>query len=415
MPRLISLLLFILLTVAAIAWLTGIESPFAGARTHSVLAQKGDTPPATEYKPAAPPSLLLGSNVDAGKSTANKTPVIAAAAVPSLVSVEVSPGAEWPDEPAVRKLLTRLAAEGLTTGGRGAGFFIDRQGTILTTFSALLGGFAWTARTADGQEYEAALVGADAVADLALLRVTKPDATPVRWAAVPPGFAEHLLMLGFGAQDGPRVTSVMTGSGLLETTLPEEALTLKYYLVDGAEQRAGWLLLTMDGAAAGIVARLALAGEGTAKTAVVICPESLAPVIELLGNSPVPHRVYPGLVTREITPALARQLGLPPDRGLLVTKLSADSPLKLAGLQTGDVVTELGGVLVNSKAQFFQSLSVMAIGAKVPLTVQRDGRLLTLQVILREYKNIAQDWLDLVAKHQKSQPPLMSDKTMTDK
>ncbi|MDR1304022.1 MAG: S1C family serine protease [Verrucomicrobiales bacterium] len=414
MRRLIFLILFVLLTVGILAWLTGIEGPFASARTHSVLTKGGkmsaggNFSSAKEAKPAGT-SLLLGSNVDSSKPGANKAQAAAMAAVPSLVAIETKPGARWGENSAAKRLVTKLAANGLTPVRSGSGFFIDRQGTILTNFGALLNGYAWTAHTTDGKDYEVTLLGADAATDLALVRIARPDTTPVRWAGAAPNFAEDLLMLGFDPKEGPRVIDAMASSGLLEVTDPVATLTLKYYLVDGtlAEQRDGWLLLNLDGAAAGVVARIEHPHGRMAKETTVLSPEGIGPVLELLQNSPLVHRIYPGIECQELTPELANLTASKLTQGLLVTNVRDDSPLNAAGLRADDVIISLGNTAVTAKAHFYQSLSNMAVGAKVPLGIRRGDRSMTLQVILREYhhgaQELLQDWLDLVAKHRKDQ------------
>jgi S1-C subfamily serine protease len=399
MRRLIFLILFVLLTVAAIAWLTGIESPFAGARTHSVLTKDlRETNSGAKSEAKMPvSSLLLGSNVDQGRQGMNKAQAAATAVVPSLVSVEVSKGARWQGEAMARKLLGRLAADGVTAGSGGGGFLVDSHGLILTNFSTLLGGFSWTVHAADGRDYEASLVGVDAVTDLALIRIARDDTVPVRWSGTAPNFAENMLLMGFDPKDGPRVADVMVSSGMLEEALGGDMIAVKHFLVDYSplDRKRGWLLLNLDGGTTGIVSNN-----------VVMAAESVMPVIEMLQNSPTLHRIYSGIDSKELTPELANLAGARVDKGLLVTRVENDSPLRDAGLQAGDVVVGFGDVAVLSKAQFHRLLSGMAIGAKVPLIVQRGEQRLTLQVVLEEHKGGVQDlvrqWLELVVKYRKN-------------
>jgi S1-C subfamily serine protease len=393
MRRLIFLVLFVLLALAAVAWLTGIERPFVGARTHSVLAKDFREASSGAKSEAKMPvsSLLLGSNVDQGRQGASKAQVAATAAVPSLVAVEVSKGAQWRGEAMARKLLGRHGV------AAGSGFFIDSHGLILTNFSTLLGGFSWTVHAANGRDYEASLVGVDAVTDLALIRIAKDDTVPVRWSGTAPNFAENLLLMGFDSKEGPRVLGVMASSGMLEEVPGEDVITVKHFLVDYSplDHRRGWLLLNLDGGVTGIVSN-----------SVVMAAESVMPVIELLQNSPTLHRVYSGIDSKELTPELASLAGTKVGKGLLVTKVEKDSPLCGAGLRAGDVVVGFGDAAVLSKAQFYRLLSGMVIGAKVPLVVQRGEQRLALEVVLEEHKDGVQDlvqqWLDLAVKYRKN-------------
>jgi serine protease Do len=138
---------------------------------------------------------------------------------------------------------------------------------------------------------------------------------------------------------------------------------------------------------------------------VVISTESVQPIIDALQNTPLLHRVYTGLDSRQLTSALANLTGVKPDKGLLVAQVNSDSPLATAGLQSGDVIIGLGDIAINSNMQFYQQLAGMAIGAKVPLQIQRGDQRLTLHVVLQEHKSglqqLVQQWLDLVAKKRK--------------
>ncbi|MDR0532620.1 MAG: S1C family serine protease [Verrucomicrobiales bacterium] len=413
MRRLIFLILFVLFTIATIAWLTGLESPFSGARTHSVLTHDDKSSRAKNSgtkndasKPMAA-SLLLGANVDYSKQSSGKTQAAASSAVPSLVFIEVKKDGEWRNEPAGKKLLGKLAAYGVNARAGGSGFFIDKQGTILTNFSILLGGYTWKVHSADGQDTDAELVGVDPATDLALIRISKAGTLPIRWSGSQPNFAEALLLLGFDAKNGPRVMDVMTSSGIQESANSDEAVSLKHFLVDydSLDHCPGWLLSNLEGSVVGVVAHVENPVNEQKRDTVVISTESVQPIIDALQNTPLLHRVYIGLDSRQLTSALANLIGVKPDKGLLVAQVNSDSPLAMAGLQSGDVIIGLGDIAINSNMQFYQQLAGMAIGAKVPLQIQRGDQRLTLHVVLQEHKSglqqLVQQWLDLVAKKRK--------------
>jgi serine protease Do len=55
-----------------------------------------------------------------------------------------------------------------------------------------------------------------------------------------------------------------------------------------------------------------------------------------------------GLSGISVTPSVAREHDLPIESGLLVTSVAADSPVARAGIQTGDVIYQVGPYIVNS-------------------------------------------------------------------
>jgi serine protease Do len=390
MWRLIFLILFVLLTITAVVWLTGVESLLTGTRTHSVLRVT------EEPLKSAAGSRLLGTNVESIRSQANKAQAVAAALVPSMVAIKAKASAK--DAP-LRKLVDKMAAYGLRPNAAGGGVFIDREGLILTNFSTLLDGHVWRVYTADGREHDAELVGLDEVADLALLRIPKASTLPVRWAGSPPNFAETLLLLGLNPQDGPRALDAMASSGVLEYLPMDTAASYRHYLLDEdlLASHPGWLLLNLDGLAVGLVAHLEK--DSHTRNAVAITPDSLAMVIEQLKHAPLPPRHYLGVDSEELPP---------PSHGLRVTRVKEHSPLADAGLKIGDIMQLFGGAALTTRPQLCQTAEAMAIGAKVPLTVLRGQQTLTLHVILREHptglRHLTQQWIDQVAKERKKNP-----------
>ncbi len=68
--------------------------------------------------------------------------------------------------------------------------------------------------------------------------------------------------------------------------------------------------------------------------------------------------------------------------GVIVTDFESDSPAQLAGLQEGDIITQVDGNSVSSSAYLRYYLYQHEIGEKVSLTVIRDNREITIDVML---------------------------------
>jgi S1-C subfamily serine protease len=67
--------------------------------------------------------------------------------------------------------------------------------------------------------------------------------------------------------------------------------------------------------------------------------------------------------------------------GLLVGRLSRNSPAQAAGVQRGDLVTGVAGRPVEDLAEFYRRVWAMGSpGVDVPLTILRDGRTFTIRV-----------------------------------
>ena len=77
---------------------------------------------------------------------------------------------------------------------------------------------------------------------------------------------------------------------------------------------------------------------------------------------------------------VARQLGAPSAKGVLVYRLSADSDAYAAGVRRYDIIVSFNGKPVDDASQFMRQLSNSAIGSTATLGLLRDGRTITAKV-----------------------------------
>lgn len=78
----------------------------------------------------------------------------------------------------------------------------------------------------------------------------------------------------------------------------------------------------------------------------------------------------------EVTPALARTLGMDAARGALVVQATAPA----AGLQARDVIVEIAGQRVQTPTELKSIVGLMAPGYQAPLRVWRDGSMVDLTI-----------------------------------
>lgn len=89
-----------------------------------------------------------------------------------------------------------------------------------------------------------------------------------------------------------------------------------------------------------------------------------------------------GISAIQISPELRSHLGAPGDRGVLVDAVRPDSPAARAGLQVGDVVTEVDGDATRSASDVLGALSDRRKGDEVAVVAIRNGRRVDLRVKL---------------------------------
>jgi len=103
------------------------------------------------------------------------------------------------------------------------------------------------------------------------------------------------------------------------------------------------------------------------------------------------RRGYLGVtMDSHFTPEVALSMGLRKSGGTRITSVSANSPAAAAKLLPGDVVMEFNGTKIGSDSHLQTVVSLATIGSTVPMTVFRNGQMLTLSVVVRQKEKNSQ-------------------------
>jgi serine protease Do len=89
-----------------------------------------------------------------------------------------------------------------------------------------------------------------------------------------------------------------------------------------------------------------------------------------------------GFAALPMSDQLRAHFGAPDDRGVLVNVVRPDSPASRAGLQVGDVVTDVAGAPATSTADIIATLADHKKGESVTIAAIRDGKHLELHARL---------------------------------
>ena len=285
--------------------------------------------------------------------------------------------------PSVASLRVRRGSRSFE-GGAGSGVVITPDGFLVTSAHVVAQAGAATASFIDGSEYELDVVGADALSDLAVTRARAASLEPIQI-----GNADDLkvgqLVVAIGNPMGfsGSVTSGVV-SGLGRSLATADGNGNRRFIEDVIQTDAALNPGNSGGALADWRARLvgvntAVAGMGLG-LAVPINRTTQAILSALMRNGRV-RRAFLGIAggTRPLSPAMAERLGR--KAGVEVQEVVAGSPAAAAALRGGDVIVSVGDVAV-AKAGDLQRLMVEArIGVKLPLTILRADKLVTVDVV----------------------------------
>lgn len=124
---------------------------------------------------------------------------------------------------------------------------------------------------------------------------------------------------------------------------------------------------------------------GPAATAPRAGPPSPSPGPRAAPQSPSARRQsYLGVALEDVTPEDVERLGLPEQRGALVTDVVEGSPADSSGFRAGDIVLQWRDEPVYSAAELGRLVRETPPGRRVAAGVYRDGSRTTLRVALRE-------------------------------
>jgi S1-C subfamily serine protease len=89
-----------------------------------------------------------------------------------------------------------------------------------------------------------------------------------------------------------------------------------------------------------------------------------------------------GVQFRTVTPTIAEQEGLTVEQGAQITQVFANTPAATAGLEVGDIITEVDGDAVDEEHTLADRLYAYEEGDTVTLTVMREGEFMSVDVVL---------------------------------
>jgi len=273
----------------------------------------------------------------------------------------------------------------------GSGVIVSPDGYILTNNHVIDGATDIKVSFNDKREFPAKVIGADKYSDLALVKIDQHNLPTLSLAGGKPQVGDIALAIGDPFGLGQTVTMGIvsaTGRTGLGIEQYEDFIQTDAAINPG---NSGGALINTSGELMGINTAI-LAGNGGGNQGVGFAiPVTMAKNImdQLLKTGKV-TRGYIGVTLQPVDQELAKSFGLGPNmRGIAITGVEPNSPGAKAGLQQGDVVTEVNGVPVDEPGSLRVQVAGMAPGTDVHLKVFRGGSYKNVTVTLAEYpKNL---------------------------
>ena len=290
--------------------------------------------------------------------------------------------------PSVANLrVERRVRGGRVLAGGGSGVVITPDGFLVTS-AHVVAGTAGTGRASfsDGRDIEFAVIGADQLSDLAVLRLSGDAFTPAEL-----GDAERLrvgqLVVAIGNPNGFAGSVTAGVVSALGRSLPTRS-GASVRVVDSVIQtdaalnpgNSGGALADGRGRVVGINTAVAGVGLGLA----VPINAATRQIVGALMTEGRFRRAYLGIggQQRPLPPRLARELGR---TGCVeVGEVVDGAPAALAGVRPGDLIVAVDGRAVETMGELQRLLVSERIGASVTFTVARVDRVLDVVVVPHE-------------------------------
>ncbi len=314
--------------------------------------------------------------------------------------------------PAVVNITTQVLRSSFFWGvypeeGSGSGFLWDSSGHIVTNYHVVEGAQRIEVSFGGDLTMPATVVGSDPINDLAVIKV---DTVPEGVQPLEVGSSADLrvgqtaLAIGNPFGQFERTMTVGIISALNRTIQTDTAVLRGVIQTDAAINRgnSGGPLLDSSGRLIGVNTAIYSPTGTSAGVGLAIPVDKVRRVVPVLirdGRYPHPWLGVEEL-GYEITPALARALNLPVERGLLVARLYQDSPADRAGVRGarrevilgnrrflvgGDIIVAINGVPMTTWEDLNAYLEEQTeVGQRITLTVIRDGQELSLQATLQD-------------------------------
>jgi serine protease Do len=271
--------------------------------------------------------------------------------------------------------------------GLGSGVIVRPDGYILTNNHVIDGATDITVTLLDKREFKAKVIGTDAKTDIGVLKVDAKDLPALAFADSSKVKVGDLALamgqpFGLGHSVTMGIISAKGRSGIGSIEGYEDFIQTDAAINPG---NSGGALIDVRGDLIGINTSILSRSSGGNQGIGFAVPINMARSVmdQVIAHGKV-IRGYMGVAPEDISPAMAKSFHLTDTRGVLMGDVSAGSPAAQAGIERGDVITEMNGEKLDDSNQLRLKVSMTAPGTSVTFKLLRDGAGKTVTVKLTE-------------------------------
>lgn len=279
----------------------------------------------------------------------------------------------------------------LQPAGSGTGFIVSTDGYVITNNHVVEGSDSLSVIFLDGTEIPATLVGADAISDLAVIKIQDPvPATVSLGDSSTLRVGEEVVAIGSALGEYTNTVTQGIVSGLGRSLDSQTGAGMENMIQHDAPinpGNSGGPLLNMQGQVVGVntaVVRQAEPGVTAEGLGFAIPSNTVKDIARQLIDNGKIDRAFLGISYQLINPQLAAAQNLPVDHGAYVADLVAGGPAATAGVQVGDIITAIDGQDIGQTTSLQDLLFQHKPGDTIELTIARgdSGQTMSVKVTL---------------------------------
>lgn len=268
--------------------------------------------------------------------------------------------------------------------GLGSGFIVKPDGVILTNAHVVDKADVVTVRLSDKREFQAKVIGVDALTDVAVLKIDAKDLPTVHIGSTKnSNVGDWVVAIGspFGF-DNTVTAGIISAKS---RALPDEGY-VPFLQTDVAINpgNSGGPLFNLNGEVIGINSQIYSRSGGYQGLSFAIPIDVAMGVEQQLLETGKVSRGRLGIGVQSINQDLASSFGLSSPNGALVSNVEKNGPADQAGLEPGDVIVKFNGQSIDRSSDLPPMVASVKPGSTVSIEVWRSKQLKKLTVRIDE-------------------------------
>ena len=273
--------------------------------------------------------------------------------------------------------------------GSGSGVILTEDGYIATCAHVVEGANSAKVTLNDDTSYDATIVGTDKKNDIAIIKIDAKDLTPaIVGDSTILTVGSEVIAIGnpLGELRGTATAGIISATN---RTIEVEGQAMTLIQTDAAISpgNSGGGLFDATGKLIGIVNAKVSDSRAEGLGFAIPVNSVLDEISDLLNYGYVKGRPYLGVATQDVTLRSRDRMWYYSEgtRCVLVEKVVPDSAAEKAGIQAGDLILKLEDKQIASGDDLSSAIGAYKPGDTATLTLQRDGKEMTVEVTFGEY------------------------------